>query len=119
MARPALDLSSYPPLISLTDTKRKYFLIDEKGHNNRFDLPVHAHPVYYLTYGRVDNMEIVQEDTTVHRNSVFLMLRYNDALAKRLLALYPGSYEERIDWNGPDRSGGEFNAIIIPNALEK
>ena len=106
-------------LISLPDTTRKYLLIDEKGHNNRFDLPVHAHPVYFLTYGRVENMEIVQEDTTVHRNSVFLMLRYNEGLSERLLTLYPGSYKEHIDWNGSDRSGGEFDVIIIPSVLEK
>jgi hypothetical protein len=107
-------------LLSLPDTKRKYLLIDEKGHNNRFDLPVHAHPVYYLTYGKVDNMEIVQEDTTVHRNSVFLMLRHTTMHSQSdSQQLYPGSYEEHIDWNGPQRSGGEFDGHHYPERYSK
>ncbi len=100
-------------LLSLPDTTRKYVLIDEKGRNDMLHLPVHAHPVYFLTAGNVDNLEIVQEETTIRRGSVFLMLHYNDTLAKRLLELYPGSVTERIDMT-PKRAGGAFTVIIIP-----
>lgn len=110
------NMASY--LLSLPDTTRKYVLIDEKGHNNRFDLPVYAHPVYYLTYHQVDNMEIVAEDTTIRRGSIFLMLNYNRMIGERLLKLYPSSYIQHVDWNGPTRAGGEFDVIIIPTAEE-
>ncbi len=105
-------------LLSLPDTTRKYVLIDEKGHNNRFNLPVYAHPVYFLTYHRVANMEIVQEDTVIRRGSVFLMLNYNDTIAKNIKRLYPDSRVESIDLNGPNREGGAFNIIILPQEQE-
>ena len=103
-------------LLSLPDTTRKYVLIDEKGHNDRFNLPVYAHPVYFLTYHRVENMEIVQEDTTIRRGSVFLMLNRNEAIAQKLQKLYPGSYEQHIDMT-PGCAGGAFDIIIIPETV--
>ncbi len=105
-------------LLSLPDTVHKYVLINEKGENNRFDLPVYAHPVYFLTYDRVANMEIVQKDTTLRRPGIFLMLNYNDDLAKRVLKFYPDAYSEHIDMNGP-REGGTFDVIILPAPQEK
>lgn len=106
------NMASY--LLSLPDTTRKYVLIDEKGRNNRFDLPVYAHPFYFLTYDRIANMEIIAEDTAIRRGSVFLMLNYNRTLGERLLKLYPSSYIQHVDWNGPSRNGGEFDVIVIP-----
>lgn len=110
------NMASY--LLSLPDTTHKYVLINEKGENNRFDLPVFAHPVYYLTYHKVANMEIVQQETIIRRGAVFLMLNYNDVLAKKMLRLYPDAYTEHIDWNGP-RQGGEFDVIILPEPIDK
>ncbi|MBP9727817.1 MAG: glycosyltransferase family 39 protein [Candidatus Moranbacteria bacterium] len=105
------NMASY--LLSLPDTTRKYVLINEKGENNRFDLPVFAHPIYYLTYNKISNMEIVQKETVLRRGGVFLMPNYNDVLAKRVLQFYPDAYVKHIDWNGP-RLGGEFDVIILP-----
>lgn len=99
-------------LMALPADTHKYVLFDEKGHNNRFDLPVYAHPIYFLTYGRVENLEIVQEDTIIRRGSVFLMPNYNTAIEKRLLELYPGASVERI--GSPTREGGELHIIVIP-----
>ncbi|MFZ3031682.1 MAG: glycosyltransferase family 39 protein [Candidatus Moraniibacteriota bacterium] len=101
-------------LLSLPNTTHKYVLIDEKGKNDRFHLPVYAHPVYFLTYHKVDNLEIVAEDTMLRRNAVFLMLNYNDAIVKNIKKFYPDSYVEHIDMNGPGRDGGDFNVIILP-----
>lgn len=105
-------------LLALPDTAHKYVLINEKGENNRFDLPVYAHPVYFLTYHRVANMEIIQKDTTIRRNSIFLMLNFNKDLADRIMTLYPGAYIEHVDMNGTNREGGEFDSIVLPIAQE-
>lgn len=101
-------------LLSLPTDIRKYMLVDEKGNDDRFHLPVFAHPTYFLTYHRVANLEIVRSDTTFHGPGVLLMLNYNDALAKKFQTLYPSAYVERIDMNGPDRAGGDFDVIILP-----
>jgi len=101
-------------LLSLPDTTRKYVLIDEKGENDRFRLPVYAHPIYYLTYNRVSNMEIVQKDTIIRRGSIFLMPNYNTALGEMIQKMYPDARIERIDMNGPWRDGGAFDVIILP-----
>lgn len=110
------NMASY--LLSLPDTTHKYVLINERGENNRFDLPVFAHPIYYLTYNKVANMEIVQQETIIRRGGVFLMPNYNDMLAKRVLKFYTDAYIEHIDWNGP-REGGEFDVIILPAPTDK
>lgn len=101
-------------LLTLPEATRKYVLIDERGNNNRFDLPVYAHPVYFLTYQRVANLEIVQADTVLKRPGIFLMLNYNDVLAERVRKFYPDASVEHIDMNGPDRAGGDFDVIILP-----
>lgn len=106
-------------LLSLPDTTKKYVLIDERGENDRFRLPVYAHPVYFLTYHKVANMEIVAKDTVLRRGSIFLMVNYNQTLAERLQALYPGSRVEHIDMNGPDRTGGDFDVIMLPEPESK
>jgi hypothetical protein len=61
-------------------------------------------------------MEIVQKDTTIRRNSIFLMPNYNATLAERIQKLYPDARIEHIDMNGPRRAGGEFDVIIFPEA---
>lgn len=101
-------------LLTLPDHLHKYILIDEKGNDDRFHLPVFAHPVYYLTYQRVANLEIIRSETTFTSPGILLMLNYNDALAKKFQSLYPGTSIERIDMNGPERTGGDFNVIILP-----
>ncbi|MFZ2187506.1 MAG: glycosyltransferase family 39 protein [Candidatus Moraniibacteriota bacterium] len=101
-------------LLSLPPETKKYMLADEKGNSDRFNLPVFAHPVYFLTYGRVANLEIIKSDTLIQRPSILLMLHYNDTLAQRLKDLYPRAYTERIDMNGPNRAGGDFNVIVLP-----
>jgi len=100
-------------LLSLPGTTHKYLLINEQGENNRFDLPVFAHPIYFLTYNRVQNLEIVQKDTVLMRPGVFLMPHYNEAIADRIKRFYPDATVETIDWNGK-RAGGEFRVIILP-----
>ena len=101
-------------LLSLPADTKKYVLFDEKGNDNHLNLPVYAHPIYFLTYGRVANMEIVRSDTVIHGPALFLMINYNDEIAKKIEKFSPGASIERIDMNGPDRPGGDFNIILLP-----
>ncbi len=105
-------------LLLLPDTTRKYVLIDEKGRNNLSDLPIFAHPVVFLTDQKVQNMEIIQESTTIRRNSILLMLNWNQDLAGKILKMYPGSTIEPIDMN-TNREGGEFKVIVLPDLTAK
>ena len=108
------NMSRY--LLSLPDEIHKYVLVDEKGNNDRFRMPVFAHPTYFLTYGRVQSLEIVESDTVLRRPGIFLMLNYNATLAERIRTFYPDTHVERIDLNGKDRAGGDFDVIILPLA---
>ncbi|OGI14497.1 MAG: hypothetical protein A2878_03130 [Candidatus Moranbacteria bacterium RIFCSPHIGHO2_01_FULL_54_31] len=101
-------------LLSLPADIHKYVLADEAGNSDRFHLPVFAHPVYYLTYRRVAHLEIVQSDTILRRPGIFLMLNYSDRLAEQIRGRYPDATIKHIDMNGPDRSGGAFDVIILP-----
>lgn len=103
-------------LLSLPADTRKYILVDERGNEDRFRLPIFAHPVYYLTYGRVENLEIIRPETVFRSPGILLMLNYNQTLAERFLQRYPQATVERIDLNGPDRSGGDFDVILLPMA---
>jgi len=106
-------------LLSLPKETHKYVLIDEKGNSDRFNLPVFAHPVYFLTYRLVDNLEIVEPETVLRRPGIFLMLNYSDMLAQRIQKFYPDASIERVDMNGPERAGGDFNVIVLPKAENK
>jgi 4-amino-4-deoxy-L-arabinose transferase-like glycosyltransferase len=101
-------------LISLPKETNKYVLIDEGGNIDRFNLPVFADPVYFLTYQRVSNLEIVQRDTALHRPGIFLMLNYNDALTKKIQKFYPDAFVEHVDMNGQARKGGDFDVLVLP-----
>lgn len=101
-------------LLSLPDNVHKYALVDKKGNDDRFRLPVFAHPVYFLTYNRVANLEIVRGDTVLQKPGIFLMLNYDDAIAQKIKEFYPDSYIEQIDMNGPNREGGNFRVITLP-----
>lgn len=106
-------------LLSLPDDVNKYVLVDKQGNDDRFRMPVFAHPTYFLTYGRVANLEIVRGDTVLRRPGIFLMLNYDDTLAAQVRKFYPDAYAERIDMNGPERSGGDFDVIVLPSAEKK
>ncbi|MEI8096673.1 MAG: hypothetical protein WCG73_01050, partial [Candidatus Moraniibacteriota bacterium] len=101
-------------LLSLPPEMKKYVLFDEKGNDNYFNLPVYAHPVYFLTRGRVTNMEIIKRDTIIRGPAIFLMVNYNEDIAKKIEKLSPGAQVKLIDPNGPNRTGGDFNIIILP-----
>jgi 4-amino-4-deoxy-L-arabinose transferase-like glycosyltransferase len=101
-------------LLSLPEDVNKYVLVDKQGNDDRFRLPVFAHPVYFLTYHRVANLEIVNGDTVLRRPGIFLQLNYDEAIAQKIQKFYPDARIERIDMNGPNRSGGDFRVIVLP-----
>lgn len=100
--------------LSLPDETHKYYLIDRQGNTDRFHLPVAGMPVYFFTYGKAKNFEIVGPDTVLHRPGVFVMTHFDQEIADRLKHFYPDAYTQHIDLNGPGRTGGEFDAIILP-----
>ncbi|OGI24518.1 MAG: hypothetical protein A3E38_00730 [Candidatus Moranbacteria bacterium RIFCSPHIGHO2_12_FULL_54_9] len=56
----------------------------------------------------------MQSDTILRRPGIFLMLNYSDRLAEQIRGRYPDATIKHIDMNGPDRSGGAFDVIILP-----
>jgi hypothetical protein len=100
--------------LSLPDDVHKYYLIDGGGNNDRFHLPVAGMPVYFFTYGKAKNFEVVAPDTVIHRPAVYVMTHYDQEKAGRLIQLFPGAYTEHIDMNGPNREGGDFEAVVLP-----
>ena len=100
--------------LSLPDDIHKYYLIDGGGNNDRFHLPVAGMPVYFFTYGKTKNFEVVAPDTVIYRPAVYVMTHFDPEKADRLTHLFPGAYTEHIDMNGPNREGGDFKIVIIP-----
>jgi len=100
-------------LLSLPPETKKYVLFDEKGNEDLTKLPVYAHPVYYLTYHKVPNMEIIKGDTVLQGPAIFLMVNYNNDIEARIRKIFPTLEVKRIDINGP-RTGGDFNIIVLP-----
>lgn len=100
--------------LSLPDETHKYYLIDQQGNTDRFHLPVAGMPVYFFTYGKAKNFEIVGPDTVLHRPGVFVMTHFDQSTAERLKRFYPDAYTQHIDLNGPGRTGGEFDAVVLP-----
>lgn len=100
--------------LSLPDDIYKYYLIDSGGNSDRFHLPVAGMPVYFFTYGKVKNFEVVAPDTVIRRPAVYIMTHFDQGTAEKLEQLFPGTYKERIDMNGPEREGGDFDALILP-----
>jgi len=101
-------------LLSLPPDIKKYVFFDEQGNDDYTRLPVYAHPVYYLTYQKVKNMEIVGSHTVFQGPAIILITNYNEERAKKIFELFPRARTELIDINGPRRTGGDFNVIIIP-----
>lgn len=101
-------------LISLPNNINKYVLVDKQGNNDRFHLPVFAHPVYFLTYNRAQNLEIIRDDTVLRSPGIFLMLNYNSAVTHQIQKFYPNAHIKHVDMNGSNRAGGEFRVIILP-----
>ncbi|PIV86185.1 MAG: hypothetical protein COW50_02795, partial [Candidatus Moranbacteria bacterium CG17_big_fil_post_rev_8_21_14_2_50_41_107] len=93
-------------LLSLPPETKKYVLFDEKGNEDLTKLPVYAHPVYYLTYHKVPNMEIIKGDTVLQGPAIFLMVNYNNDIEARIRKIFPTLEVKRIDINGP-RTGGD------------
>lgn len=100
--------------LSLPDATHKYYLIDQGGNTDRFNLPVAGMPVYFFTYGKAKNFEIVGKDTLLQRPGVFVMNHFDQRIADNIKHFYPDSYVEHIDMNGPAREGGDFDTIVLP-----
>ncbi|MBI2439132.1 MAG: glycosyltransferase family 39 protein [Candidatus Moranbacteria bacterium] len=101
-------------LLTLPAETHKYLLIDKNGNTDRFHLPVFAHPTYFLTYGRVANLEIINQETKFRQPGIILMLHYDQTIADQFKNFYPDAFTKHIDMNGPERNGGDFDIIVLP-----
>ncbi len=100
--------------LALPDQIHKYYLMDGNGNKDRFHLPVAGMPVYFFTYHKVRNFEIVSSETILQQPGVYVMTHFDPGVVEKLKTLFPGSYLEHVDLNGPEREGGDFDAVILP-----
>lgn len=104
--------------LSLPDHIHKYSLIDSDGNSDRFHLPVAGMPVYFFTYEQVQNFEIVSKETVLQAPGVYVMTHFDPAALAKIHTLFPEASQERVDMNGPDRAGGEFDVILLPETKQ-
>ncbi len=105
--------------LSLPDHIHKYYLIDTGGNKDRFHLPVAGMPVYFLTYGKVQNFEIVSSDTVFQTPGILIMTHFDQATAEQYEERMPETRIIHIDLNGPDRIGGDFDVLLFPATTPK
>jgi hypothetical protein len=96
-------------LLSLPDDTRKYVIANGGGKEMEDDLPVTAHPIKYLTYGKVKNLSfLIKSDsngTTAGKNTepkistpaVFVFMNYDQTAIDGLKKDFPLARVEKID----------------------
>ncbi|MEK9173797.1 MAG: glycosyltransferase family 39 protein [Patescibacteria group bacterium] len=99
-------------LLSLPPETKKYVYTNAGGTDIDNGLPVTAESLYFLTYGKIENLIFLKPDTSISTPAVVILMRYDDAIAKRLLNRHPGSAVETIYTNPHSPVG--FPAIILP-----
>ena len=99
-------------LISLPPETHKYIYANAGGTDIDNGLPVTAESVYFLTYGKVENLTFLKPDTALTAPAVVILMRHDDAIAKRLLERYPTGTLKTIYTNPTSPIG--FPVIILP-----
>ncbi len=99
-------------LLSLPPETKKYVYANAGGTDIDNGLPVTAESLYFLTYGKVENLTFLKPDTIVTTPAVVILMRHDEAIAGRLVERYPGS-EIRSIYANP-YSPVSFPVIILP-----
>jgi 4-amino-4-deoxy-L-arabinose transferase-like glycosyltransferase len=99
-------------LIGLSPETKKYIHTNAGGTDINNGLPVTAQSLYFLTYGKVENLIFLKPDTPITTPSVVILMRHDEAIAKRLLERHPGSEVKTIYTNPLSPVG--FPVIILP-----
>jgi 4-amino-4-deoxy-L-arabinose transferase-like glycosyltransferase len=90
-------------LLSLPKETHKYV------HPSSF---VAAQPIRFLTHGKVENLEFLEESAIIKRPAVIILQRYDPQIFENIRKRIPETYELRIDLR--PGYGSAFTAIILP-----
>lgn len=104
------EMANY--ILSLPDGVTKYVDANAGGTWIDNNLPVTAEPIFYLTYGKAQNVIFLTPQSTVQiqtENSVIIMQQYDDNLVHNITERYSNAKVEHIDLNPGTES--EFTVI--------
>ncbi len=104
------NMASY--LLSLPSETKKYVYANAGGTDIDNGLPVTAESLYFLTYGKIQNLIFLKPETVISYPSVIILMRYDEALAGRILERHPKAELKTIYAN--PGSPISFNVITIP-----
>lgn len=102
-------------LISLPPDLKKYVIANAGGKEMEDGLPVTAHPIKYLTHGKVENLSFLKKSDSsavqTSRPAVFILMSYDQAIINDIKSLYPDSIVEKIDMKALYQS--DFTVIKV------
>lgn len=90
-------------LLSLPEKTHKYV------NPNSF---VAVQPILFLTHGKVENFELLNNDTLIRRPSVIILQHYDPKVFENIRKRVPEAYELNIDLH--PGYGSAFTAIVLP-----
>jgi 4-amino-4-deoxy-L-arabinose transferase-like glycosyltransferase len=100
-------------MMSLPSETKKYVYTNAGGTDIDNGLPVTAESIYFLTYKKIDNLIFLTPETKITTPAVVILMRHDDAIAKRLLDRHPGATIQNISTN--PTSPVTFPVIILPS----
>jgi 4-amino-4-deoxy-L-arabinose transferase-like glycosyltransferase len=69
-------------------------------------------PILYLTHGKTDNFELLEENTVIKRPAVILLQHYDSRIFENIRKRIPEAYELHVDLR--PGHGSTFTAIVLP-----
>lgn len=95
-------------LIALPEGTKKYVIANAGGKEMEDGLPVTAHPIKYLTAGKVQNLSFLVKDgetssekskpAKISGPAVFVLMKYDQAAIDWVRKSYPQAQVEKIDY---------------------
>lgn len=101
-------------LLSLPPETQKYVSSEDRSKIQGNHLPINAQPIYFFTYGKIQNLEFLlpDSDTVIKQKSVIVMMNRNDRLIENIERRAPQARIERVDLRPGTKS--EFTVIHLP-----
>lgn len=69
-------------------------------------------PILYLTHGKTENLEIIDDNTVIRRPSVIILQHYDPRIFENIRKRIPEAYELTVDLS--PGHGSAFTAIVLP-----
>jgi len=73
---------------------------------------VAVQPILYLTHGKVESLELLEENTVIRRPAVIILQHYDPRIFENIRKRIPEAYELHIDLR--PGHGSAFTAIVLP-----